>query len=337
MKRTLPTFRFGPFLLGICAIWLAAVIGIRANSSAAPAAKTSAVALNGSQSTPSPSPSPQAPTAKTTKTPATYVGEDTCTVCHAPESAAYAKTPHHRAMDPRTPSAAKGCETCHGPGSEHAADPVHAKVKDFKTASSRDINATCASCHKTGDHALWDGSKHESRGLACTTCHSVHNFKSEKAQLIAKTESDVCATCHRDKVTKLDRATHMPVSEGKMTCSSCHNPHGSTNVKLLKKGDSLNDMCTSCHADKRGPFIWEHAPVRQGCVTCHDPHGSQNDSMLVAKLPLLCQRCHISTRHPSTLYDATQLTKPQLEARGCVNCHIQVHGSNHPAGQFFLR
>ncbi len=129
----------------------------------------------------------------------------------------------------------------------------------------------------------------------------------------------------------------MPVSEGVMSCSSCHNPHGSTNVRLLKTGDSVSELCTKCHADKRGPFLWEHAPVRQGCTTCHDPHGSQNDSMLVAKLPLLCQRCHISTRHPSTLYDATQLTKAQLENRGCVNCHIQIHGSAHPTGQFFLR
>ena len=265
------------------------------------------------------------------------MGDEKCIVCHAAEGAKYHDTPHGRAVDARSPAAAKGCETCHGPGSSHADSPLTSTLTDFTKAKASAVNATCTACHNKGEHALWDGSKHEARGLACTTCHSIHSYASKTAQLKAATEPQLCATCHRDKVAKLDRENHMPVSERKMTCSTCHSPHGSTNVKLLKKGDSVNDQCTSCHADKRGPFLWEHPPVRQGCTTCHDPHGSQNDSMLVAKLPLLCQRCHISTRHPSTLYDATQLTKPQLENRGCVNCHIQIHGSMHPVGQFFLR
>ena len=106
-------------------------------------------------------------------------------------------------------------------------------------------------------------------------------------------------TCHRDKVAKLDRSGHMPVREGKMECSSCHNPHGSTNVRLLKTGNSINEACASCHAEKRGPFLFEHAGVSgDSCATCHDPHGSNNDRMLVAKLPFLCQRCHNHTRHP---------------------------------------
>ena len=86
----------------------------------------------------------------------------------------------------------------------------------------------------------------------------------------------------------------MPLREGKMECSTCHNPHGSTNVKLLRKGDSVAEMCTSCHADKRGPYLWEHAPTRDGCTTCHDPHGSSNERMLVAQaadpLPALPRR-----------------------------------------------
>jgi DmsE family decaheme c-type cytochrome len=323
------------WLVCASALWLAALITVRAVEPAAagatPAPKNSTPApeiLQGKA--PAPAPAPSAPGA-------TYVGDEKCLVCHAAQGEKYHDSPHGRAMDARTPAAAKGCETCHGPGSLHADSPLTSKVTDFTKAKASVVNATCTTCHNKGEHALWEGSKHEARGLSCTTCHSVHSYASKTAQLKAATEPQLCATCHRDKVAKLDRENHMPVSEGKMTCSTCHSPHGSTNVKLLKKGDSVNDACTSCHADKRGPYLWEHAPVRQGCTTCHDPHGSQNDSMLVAKLPMLCQRCHISTRHPSTLYDATQLTKPQLEDRGCVNCHIQVHGSMHPAGQFFLR
>ena len=130
----------------------------------------------------------------------------------------------------------------------------------------------------------------------------------------------------------------MPVREGKMDCTSCHNTHGSKNVRMLRAGFTVNESCATCHADKRGPFLWEHAPVRESCVTCHDPHGSSNDRMLVAKQPFLCQRCHNHTRHPATIYDsAVQGTSNRIFGRSCVSCHSQVHGSNHPSGNFLVR
>jgi DmsE family decaheme c-type cytochrome len=316
------------------ALWLATFAGVKAST-----VVQSPDGENLAQAPRIPTSARQGVTAAAPQSPtATYVGEDTCLTCHAGQKEGYFDSPHHRAMDPRTPAAAKSCETCHGPGSDHASDPVHNKVKDFQKASSTDINATCTSCHNKGEHALWDGSTHEARGLACTSCHSVHSPKSEKAQLRGRTQMELCATCHRDKVAKLDRSGHMPVREGKMDCTTCHNVHGSTNVKLLRKGDTIAGMCTTCHADKRGPFLWEHAPASEGCTTCHDPHGSQNERMLVAKLPILCQRCHVSTRHPSTIYDSGVLaTSNRLFGRSCVTCHAAIHGSNHPAGQFFLR
>ena len=208
--------------------------------------------------------------------------------------------------------------------------------------SPDEASATCANCHTRGEHALWLGSPHEVRDLSCVSCHSVHAPKSATGQLRAKTMTELCASCHRDKVAKLDRSGHMPVREGKMECISCHNVHGTTNVKLLRKGNSISDSCTSCHADKRGPFLWEHAPTRDGCVTRHDPHGSSNERMLVSKPPILCQRCHIATRHPSTIYDAALVgagstPSARVFARSCVTCHVNIHGSNHPSGQFFIR
>ena len=132
----------------------------------------------------------------------------------------------------------------------------------------------------------------------------------------------------------------MPVREGKLECTTCHNPHGSQNVKMLREGNSINEACATCHAEKRGPFVWEHAAGRENCVTCHDPHGSNNERMLVAKLPMLCQRCHVSSRHPATIYENTQLNvskSNRVIGRACVNCHAMIHGSNHPSGAVFFR
>jgi DmsE family decaheme c-type cytochrome len=268
---------------------------------------------------------------------AAYAGEDSCLTCHTEK--AYAGTPHAQKANPRTPASAHGCETCHGPGKAHAEGGGDATlIKNPKKMAPRDVNAICTSCHNRGEHAFWEGSQHDRRGLACTTCHSNHSPESATGRLLGKTQSEVCGKCHRDKVAKLDRSGHMPVREGKLQCSTCHNMHGSQNVRLLRVGFSVNEACTSCHPEKRGPFLWEHPPVRENCATCHDPHGSANERLLQAKLPFLCQRCHTHTRHPATVYDtAVFKSSNRVYGRGCVNCHSAIHGSVHPAGMAFQR
>ncbi len=296
------------------AVWLLAAVPVRGTSQA----------------------SSQSPTGAT----GGYVGVAECTSCHELQARGYRESPHGRAWDARAPAAAHGCETCHGPGRAHVDDPgAKGAVRNFLQMAPREVSAFCLSCHNREEHAFWPGSAHDSRNLTCLTCHSVHTPRSDAAQLKRASVVETCAPCHRDKAAKLQRSAHMPVREGKLECSSCHNQHGSANARLLRTGTTVNEFCTSCHAEKRGPFLWEHPPVREGCVTCHDPHGSSNDRMLVAKAPMLCQRCHVGTRHPSTVYDGVALANRsnRLVNRGCVNCHSNIHGSNHPSGQFFQR
>ena len=272
--------------------------------------------------------------------PAGYVGQDTCLGCHDDRAKGLTGTMHGNAAHPRSPAAGRGCESCHGPGSRHIEDPSDdTSIRKFTKMAPRDVSGTCLSCHTQSSHALWQGSAHDARNLSCTTCHSVHDPKSARAQLKTVNEIDTCATCHRTQVMKVARVAHMPVVEGKMTCTSCHNPHGSTNVRQLKVGNWISESCVSCHTEKRGPFLFEHAAGRESCVSCHDPHGSSNDRMLVARVPMICQRCHIGTRHPSTIYDglAVQNRSNRIVGRACLNCHQQIHGSNHPSGQSLTR
>jgi DmsE family decaheme c-type cytochrome len=334
--RSRPPFRVFA-IAALAAVWLTAVLAGRgAVGTAVPS-----VAPASPQQPATPPPGMKLPPIPVKQTDATYVGDDTCLTCHEDKKASYSGTMHGRTDHPRGPGAKMGCETCHGPGSKHEEDEtVPGMIRAFtKNEPPRDTNDTC---HERGTHALWEGSTHDARKLSCSTCHSVHKFKSEHAQLKTVREMDTCRDCHRDKVAKIDRSGHMPLREGKMECSTCHNPHGATNVKQLRKGDSVAELCTSCHADKRGPYLWEHAPTRDGCATCHDPHGSSNERMLVTKPPILCQRCHVATRHPSTIYDGALIGSAptpsvRIYARSCVTCHSNIHGSNHPSGQRFIR
>lgn len=272
----------------------------------------------------------------------------TCTKCHDEDEKypvlSVMKTPHAVMADKRTPFADQACITCHGPSEKHlvkvapGAKPAPPDIAFGKKAatSATEKNAVCANCHESGLRMHWKGSAHESQDVACASCHSVHTGKDKVMSKINQPE--VCFDCHKEKRAEILRPSSHPIREGKTACSDCHNPHGGSGPKLLVKG-TVNETCYTCHAEKRGPFLWEHAPVREDCTHCHQPHGSVHSSLLKQRGPWLCQQCHMAQFHPSTAYSGTGLpgaTTPsgtqQLLGKNCLNCHSQVHGSNHPSG-----
>jgi DmsE family decaheme c-type cytochrome len=276
---------------------------------------------------------------------AQYIGDEACFECHDEREADFPNNPHHRAtFDPEVVAERVGCESCHGPGSLHQdseGDPEHpgyATIRVFKGLDPAQASAVCTECHAGEEQLYWEHSPHSANDVGCTDCHNIHQpIGVDSYKLLAKDNTnDLCLTCHQDKRASLARSGHMPIKEGSMTCASCHNPHGSAGDHQLRAA-SNNELCESCHQDKRGPFLWEHAPVREDCLNCHQPHGSNSDKVLAAKRPFLCQRCHVATRHPSTLYDLPDLESNRLFNRSCTNCHTQIHGSNHPSGWTFLR
>jgi DmsE family decaheme c-type cytochrome len=278
---------------------------------------------------------------------ATPVGAAVCGACHTLETSHFTHTIHDvglraaEAADARTPV----CETCHGAGSVHAERPgAPGSIIAFSRDGGTPIDVqtgTCLGCHAGGPRNHWLGSVHERFDLSCSDCHNpMANFSSE-GLLARQSISETCATCHRDIRMQFNRRSHMPLPEGQMSCADCHNPHGSLSPALLKT-DTVNETCYQCHAEKRGPFLFEHAPVRDDCTNCHLPHGSNQHALLVAPIPFLCQQCHSHTRHPNDLLTAQSLgigARPdeRLLGRGCVSCHAQVHGSNHPSGARFHR
>jgi DmsE family decaheme c-type cytochrome len=274
--------------------------------------------------------------------PAKLAGMEACGECHSDKVEQLARTAHGRTGH-TTPDGALACETCHGPGSEHIEGGGDAtKIRSFKKLSPPDVVAVCLTCHEQGENSHWKGSPHDNRALSCLSCHQIHPEKEVPEHLLAKqTEFATCTSCHMRRKASLYRSGHMPMREGTMRCTSCHNPHGSTGPTLLKQA-SINENCYTCHAEKRSPVLWEHPPVREQCTNCHDPHGSLHPRLLVAKVPRLCQQCHDETRHPTQPYsDASPgpefFPGSRMFDRGCLNCHSMIHGSNHPAGMRFLR
>lgn len=274
-------------------------------------------------------------------------GADTCLKCHDGAGVATIfKTPHAVVADPRTPFAQHQCESCHGPGGEHTQRlhpgqirPPMPLFSKGSTATVAQKNAVCLDCHREQNHMIgWSGSVHQREDVACVSCHRIHAAHDPVTRVAQ--QPAVCYQCHRDVRADFDKFSAHPVREGDMACSGCHAPHDSLYPALLKR-PTLNQTCYTCHAEKRGPFLWEHAPVAEDCSNCHRPHGSVNPALLTSRPPLLCQQCHAPADHPSVAFTGAGLPGQNPSAfllgGSCTNCHSRVHGSNAPSGSDLSR
>jgi DmsE family decaheme c-type cytochrome len=286
-------------------------------------------------------------------------GDAVCTRCHDESEAnpvlSIYRTPHGVKADARTP----GCQSCHGASEAHVKNPQGSSTRPLvdinfgghsETSAQTQTN-TCLGCHQGGLRMHWAGSEHERRDIACTNCHQVHT--PDDPVLNKVTQPEVCFRCHQTQRAQTHRISTHPIAAGKMGCSDCHNPHGSTGPRLMLKG-SINETCYTCHAERRGPFLWEHSPVSEDCTNCHTPHGSNNAALLKARTPWLCQECHsadhsgpinsganlpggMATTINGLLPLGNQAPRAQTNGRNCLSCHPLIHGSNHPAGARFSR
>jgi DmsE family decaheme c-type cytochrome len=281
-------------------------------------------------------------------------GADTCLGCHDPDSdspgfstAAIFKSKHAQRGNVHAPFGKGGlqCEACHGPGARHAArgSKKTLTINSFKPGSFLTVpqrNDFCLGCHQDEARNAWHTGPHDRNQLACTDCHRMHTDRDavrEKAE-----QPEVCFRCHKQERADFLKTSSHPVRFGLMACSACHNAHGSSSTAMLVR-PTVNQTCTGCHAEKRGPLLWEHAPVAEDCTLCHSPHGAVRPALLNKSPPLLCQQCHSQAGHPSVprtpgaLPGGTAGGSVFLVAGSCTNCHTQVHGSNHPAGAKLLR
>jgi len=259
-----------------------------------------------------------------------------CTRCHdnneqKPVLSIY-KTAHGTRADGRTPT----CQSCHGASEDHVKNTTNASERPpvdrfgpkAKSDRPNDVQA-CVACHNSNARSHWQGSAHEKADVVCTNCHQMHTHNDKVRN--KTTQPEVCFACHKEQRAQYTRPSRHPIKEGKMACSDCHNPHGSAGPTLMKR-DSVVATCYTCHMEKRGPFVRSHQPVQEDCSLCHNPHGTTTPNLLKARPPFLCQQCHEPSTHQGRFGSLTGAgTGANSLARGCLNCHTNIHGTNNPA------
>jgi DmsE family decaheme c-type cytochrome len=242
----------------------------------------------------------------------------------------YEKSPHFKTtLDKRGGASHQGCEGCHGPGAAHADDPGDMKkIFSFKTASPKTINERCMTCHAPAKEQMDFGwSVHNKNNVSCLDCHSSHHSKDSEFLLVKK-EPELCYSCHAQQKPQFAMPFHHRVNEGLVKCDDCHNPHGAVQAKQVRTSAVQDAVCYTCHAEKRGPFVFEHEAVKiEGCQACHTPHGSPNAHLLkVSNVNLLCLSCH--TTSFANAPGAPSFHNQAAQYQACTLCHSQIHGSN---------
>jgi predicted CXXCH cytochrome family protein len=285
-----------------------------------------------------------------------YVGSETCKACHEAQFNKVAKTKHGKLVELAAwKGKVTGCESCHGPGKQHVeGGGDKTKIKVFTAMNSKAVSETCLACHAGKEtHNEFRRGEHWRNNIGCTDCHSAHGgeYDHERTgsmvlvapesiqkpgqaddKMLKQSEPQLCMSCHNETKANFQKPFHHKVLEGTMRCSDCHNPHGGFETKQTKLAVGADSACIRCHANKQGPFVYEHAPLKlEGCTVCHIPHGSSNPKMLKrATVRQLCIECHTGITEQLTEDAAVPSFHNQagVKYQQCTVCHSAIHGSN---------
>ena len=267
-----------------------------------------------------------------------YAGSDACGACHEDTSKAFAKSAHYLVeTDKKRGTAGHGCESCHGPGQKHAESADAKAIRNPSKLTAAATDRVCLSCHlNQPTHVGRLRSSHAKDAVACTTCHKVHD--SGPDGLAVRTAAGInqqCSGCHLNVWAEFQRPNHHRLPEEAMSCVDCHNPHGSIRPRMTRTFAANEPGCFTCHGDKRGPFAFEHAPVRfEGCASCHEPHGSANPRMLTRQsVQYVCLECHanLPTLNKTGTIGVVPPAFHDLRSavfQNCTVCHQKIHGSH---------
>ncbi|MEO7649617.1 MAG: DmsE family decaheme c-type cytochrome [Bryobacteraceae bacterium] len=285
--------------------------------------------------------------------PNNFVGSNVCRACHPDVWLNFYKNPHYKSIAAgNLPPERTGCEGCHGAGKAHveARGGKTTIPRAFSLMAAKPVLDACLACHsKDLSRANIRRSEHTEADVTCTGCHSIHKSTTPKF-LLARKQNDLCYGCHASVRTQFSMPFKHRVNEGFMQCSDCHNPHGTPAATwrsalrphMVEQSLGNEEACLKCHSDKRGPFTFEHPPVRvEGCESCHSPHGSMNAKLLRRPMVFtVCLECHNGAGKFGRQGDGivTQTASHNVfdpKYRNCTTCHARIHGSNSDAN--FLR
>ena len=184
-----------------------------------------------------------------------------------------------------------------GAPSEYQSPVFHgSESQESCTACHESFEESCAVCHQSFSELK----SYHPAAEDCTTCHDLSSDRESKLIVGQEYNSELCFMCHSDKQEQVETSevVHGTASE----CQMCHDPHGSTQPRLLRA--NTRSICASCHQDDANrrhpvpthPFEAPDERYRPGnpftCSSCHEPHASKHSKLFRFETLPICGNCH---------------------------------------------
>ena len=211
-----------------------------------------------------------------------------------------------------------GCEKCHGPGSEHVARPGRDTIVNPSRLDPISSVNVCLQCHSQGrplvnpvEGRYYDWPVGFRVGLNLRDFWQLEEFKPGDTTFTHFPDG----TAHKNRMQGNDFTQSVMYTHG-VTCSSCHDVHGTRhNADLVRPA---SEVCLTCHGPKtpNGPHtasIEQHTHHRAGstgneCVACHMPAIEQTIGDVMV-------RSHTFRFITPTMTESSKIPNP------CTSCH----------------
>lgn len=165
----------------------------------------------------------------------------------------------------------------------------------------------------------------------CRTCHLATEVKKENAHQLVNSQERLCINCHANALqvshpsgfppTRTLPATYPLDWKGDVTCSTCHEIHGSEHG-LLRGKQSGRDFCMSCHNESFFNSMVDKGTSIQ--LTGHIAATTVPKNLDLDPFSMQCLSCHAENGEGP---------RSSVDARGIVR-HSSGSG-NHPIGKIY--
>jgi predicted CXXCH cytochrome family protein len=211
-----------------------------------------------------------------------------------------------------------GCERCHGPGDAHVGRALRDNILNPSRFDYVNANDTCIQCHSQGQPLTnpIKGKFYDWPVGFAVGAKLADYWKLEEHKLGETTFTHFAdGTGHKNRMQGNHFVESLMYARG-VTCFSCHDPHGSDNISMVRKPG--NALCLDCHGPnaQTGPHAatieqhTHHAANSTGseCIACHMPKIEQTiadqnvrshtfrfitpSETEALKIPNACNLCH---------------------------------------------
>jgi hypothetical protein len=256
---------------------------------------------------------------------ATYLGAQTCQLCHSggflpdmmtPWSKTHHATAFTNSIDGwNTGHFAQHCVKCHTVGYDTNPLAVNGGFDDLQSSNSWVLPTNLVA----GNFSAMPQNLREKANVQCESCHgpgSEHAFAlGDTSRISVSFSAGDCAQCHASEPYHLigvewansqhSIATRTPTGESRASCVRCHSGQGFTDFAA---GLPQNQQRTMYEAIT--------------CASCHDPHGDANNPHMLRSLSAvtlfdnvttvdtgglgqICMQCHVARRDAVSYVETT--------------------------------